>query len=415
MTTALQFTLNTGERIMPDSCNARRQRPQISNPQIDQLVQRFETWLEQQANQKIRLAYNIAGKVHQNDTRIDPPGTPYIAHPTSVALWIIEKARIESPELIISALLHDCLEDHPEAFSLQNVRKTFGHKVANTIQALTNPTKLKTITDPDIKRTTYIQHVTDAIKDDDVLVVKLADFFKNARKVKYLKDSHPKKAVSMAQKYQALVPHFAAQIPNSRYSRNLSWSLNELTKLTQELTDLAIELSGTSEASYQNGANGIIKTMGIDGINPTESTTGNSAKDRKAPSAQVPVNEVGSTQGYNDLMAIDQEKLTLAIRNAFAIAITKKQETMTQDSVIVNVPVANIPEEITIELKKSLDGSEILVDAVIYSKSKQSNSSLLLAMAHPQEIDSILQNDNTVSKFKDFIFSAITKLRQNFK
>ncbi len=140
----------------------------------------------------------------EQEDRID--GNPFIIHPLEVASDLVNKYEITEVDLIIGALLHDSVEDQ----SLKIVEKTsnaemmklsgeelqnsaldviankYGKRVKELIKGLTNPNFNKIIEELEIrgikkeKRDLYKAHVKEAIKSQDVFVVKLSDFLRNA-------------------------------------------------------------------------------------------------------------------------------------------------------------------------------------------------------------------------------------------
>ena len=231
---SLGFTLNNGEKVSPSTVNPTKP----IDSQLQPLMTRFSKWLNQQKDPQLRLAFNIANRVHQDDERLSPKNTPYIVHPVGVALWIIEKTNIEDPRIIITALLHDCYEDHPELFDLKEAEKVFGADVAKNLLKLTNPEN-DSANDEESKNTIYQDHVAESIKDSPVLVVKLADFFKNAGKLNYLLNENPEKAKKSSRKYHGLIPVFQKQIPESMYSRQLNWAIYALEDIKKELLEIS--------------------------------------------------------------------------------------------------------------------------------------------------------------------------------
>lgn len=81
---------------------------------------------------EIWQAYVLAKKQHQY--QLCYPAFPYIIHPVGVANWLIHFGYYDY-ELIISALLHDIIEDTPT--TLVQVRKKFGGRVAGLVKGLT--------------------------------------------------------------------------------------------------------------------------------------------------------------------------------------------------------------------------------------------------------------------------------------
>ncbi len=228
------ITLGLGPQITPSK---RPQIPTLGVPaEFTQLMGRFQTWLDRQSDERLRLAFNTAIEVHKGQTRMSPEGLPYIYHPVGVALWIIGKG-IEDPEIICAALLHDTHEDRPKLISLDDIEKAFGKRVRNIVESLTNPEWPPM--DQASWNKAYADHVTDAIKDDDILLVKLADFFKNAAKLKYTaREGKSGRSAKSAVKYLPLIPVFQARIPESKYRWKLSLSVARLGEIKAELEQI---------------------------------------------------------------------------------------------------------------------------------------------------------------------------------
>jgi|GEM_PF-2104592 len=244
MITAITFNLLSGRGIR--SLDRPKVRTEGFEPKLVELIRRFESYLDSLNNDKLRLAYNTAISIHEKDTRVSPKGLPYIYHPVEVALWIKEVARIEEPDLIIAALLHDTYEDHPELINLDIIEKNFGVRVKNIIENLTNPDIPRTFNDTE-RNKAYADHVIEAIKDDDVLVVKLADYFQNAAKLGQLtNDGKTKRAARSAAKYLPLIPEFQARIPQSKYGRNLNHVIAKLDDVKTLLEGLIAADKGAS-------------------------------------------------------------------------------------------------------------------------------------------------------------------------
>jgi (p)ppGpp synthase/HD superfamily hydrolase len=107
--------------------------------------------------------------------------------------------------------------------------------VRKIVEKLTNPDIPRMDSDDEWNRA-YAHHVADAIKDDDALAVKLADYFKNAPKLEYTaKEGKVASSARSAAKYLLLIPEFQARIPESKYSRNLGWAVTELDKVKLRL------------------------------------------------------------------------------------------------------------------------------------------------------------------------------------
>lgn len=82
---------------------------------------------------RIRSALEFAEKVHNEQLR--ETGEPYMAHPLAVAKHIMELGF--NPDTIITALLHDVIEDGEITY--EKLKKTFGKNVAKNVVILTKP------------------------------------------------------------------------------------------------------------------------------------------------------------------------------------------------------------------------------------------------------------------------------------
>ena len=82
------------------------------------------------------LAIEFAARAHSGQFR---KGTdlPYLLHPLGVAKILIEAGADE--EIVVAGLLHDTTED--AGASLPEIRQTFGDRVADLVQAASEPDK----------------------------------------------------------------------------------------------------------------------------------------------------------------------------------------------------------------------------------------------------------------------------------
>lgn len=71
-------------------------------------------------------ATDFAAKAHRKQLRKDGE-TPYINHPIGVANILASVGKISDPNILISALLHDTVED--TAVTFDEIEKNFGSKV----------------------------------------------------------------------------------------------------------------------------------------------------------------------------------------------------------------------------------------------------------------------------------------------
>jgi guanosine-3',5'-bis(diphosphate) 3'-pyrophosphohydrolase len=83
-------------------------------------------------SQNIRKAYEMAVEAHSQQRR--KSGEPYILHPIEVARICAEEIGL-GPTAIISALLHDVVEDTD--ITLKEIHDIFGERIAKIVDGLT--------------------------------------------------------------------------------------------------------------------------------------------------------------------------------------------------------------------------------------------------------------------------------------
>ncbi len=186
-----------------------KERGQKNIERIDSEITEFKKAVknkfEKEDSKKIFNALDFMLELHcEQEDRID--GNPYIIHPLEVASDLVDKYEIIDADLIIGALLHDSVEDQSLKIAekildkdimelseeeLQNnaldvIANKYGNRIKEIIKGLTNPNFNKIIEELEKKgikkkeRDLYKTHIEEAIKSQDIFVVKLSDFIRNA-------------------------------------------------------------------------------------------------------------------------------------------------------------------------------------------------------------------------------------------
>jgi hypothetical protein len=118
-------------------------------------------------------ALGYAARVHRRQTRHD---RPYVAHLLRVAGLVLEDGGTEDEA--IGALLHDAAEDQGGYGRLRDIRRRYGHAVADIVDSCTDSYE-----DPKpswhLRKEQYIEHLPDA--PSSALRVSLADKVDNVR------------------------------------------------------------------------------------------------------------------------------------------------------------------------------------------------------------------------------------------
>lgn len=179
------------------------------------LRQRFQLELEsfpEPERERLTEALVLAAALHAEDRRVREP---YLNHLLRVAIRIIRYYQVRDVDVLVAALLHDAVEDHPAELAgiapdtsyekateaaLAVLAQRFNPRVAALVRSVTNPAY-----DPDRDRhEQYREHVADSLdRDPWARVIKISDFTDNGVGVIH---TTLDKAHRSATKYRPLVP-----------------------------------------------------------------------------------------------------------------------------------------------------------------------------------------------------------------
>lgn len=132
-------------------------------------------YLEPNQQNLIKKAFLYAKDLHQGQFRSS--GEPYITHPVAVAC-IIAKMKLDH-KAIISALLHDVIEDTP--CTIDCIIEQFGNSVAEIVEGVSKLDKLKFRTRAEAQAENFRKMILAMTKDVRVVLIKLADRTHNMR------------------------------------------------------------------------------------------------------------------------------------------------------------------------------------------------------------------------------------------
>lgn len=118
-------------------------------------------------------AFDFAAIKHKDQRRKDPCETPYINHPIGVANIISKEAGITDVDILISAVLHDTVEDTDTSF--EEIEENFGKKIREIVEECSDDKGL-----PSYER--KLKQIEKApFSSYDAKIVKLADKLYNLR------------------------------------------------------------------------------------------------------------------------------------------------------------------------------------------------------------------------------------------
>lgn len=188
--------------------------------------------------QRLENAIQVASYLHRYDvrrgTRGKLPNPPYIEHPLRVALRLV-RFGIKNPDLIIAAILHDTVEDHPfefadfegvmtvsegeeEAARRQAhgfVSNHFGFFAARIVAEVSNPILPADISKQE-KINKYQAHVKAVLSYSyEALLLKVSDFIDNAGSLHHHYEYNDKSAQYFIDRYSPLLPIYMEAVTNS--------------------------------------------------------------------------------------------------------------------------------------------------------------------------------------------------------
>ncbi len=135
---------------------------------------------------RILDAAEVSCRLHEGQVR--ESGDPYFVHPLQVAEILIE-IRMD-PATVISALLHDVLED--TTMTREELRSRFGHEVEQLVNGVTKIATVKAKNKNTQEAETIRKMLFAMVKDARVILIKLADKLHNMRTLEYKRDERRK-------------------------------------------------------------------------------------------------------------------------------------------------------------------------------------------------------------------------------
>ena len=147
---------------------------------LEKLVELTESYNPRSDEELIRRAFNYAKQMHEGQSRRS--GEPYFMHPFAVAMQLAEQHMDDAT--IITALLHDTIEDTKSTFS--DIREQFNEEIAELVDGVTKLTNLELGSVESAQAENFRKLLLAMSKDLRVLLVKLADRLHNMRTIKHM-------------------------------------------------------------------------------------------------------------------------------------------------------------------------------------------------------------------------------------
>lgn len=170
--------------------------------QSEQFFARLSGRISEPDLDEVRTAYLFAKYGHRNQKR--DGGERYFNHPRAVACIIFDELRIYDAKIIVTALLHDILEDS-YLLSERTLRVNFGNQVSWWIRVLTKQDGVP-----------YLERIREQAIWQAVLV-KLADRLHNVRSLKTCKPEKIRKQVEETKSFYLPLADFLQEIIPASY------------------------------------------------------------------------------------------------------------------------------------------------------------------------------------------------------
>lgn len=142
---------------------------------LDGLLAKSKAYLSDELVQQIVAAFEFGALAHEGQTR--KAGGAYIWHPVAVA-EILAEIQLDH-ESLISAILHDVIEDTP--YTKQDIIDRFGESVAEIIDGVTKLGKIASNTPQEAQAESFRKMMLAMSRDIRVILIKLADRLHNMR------------------------------------------------------------------------------------------------------------------------------------------------------------------------------------------------------------------------------------------
>ena len=166
--------------------------------------------------ERLRSAFQFANSHH--GTQLRKSGEPYITHPIAVA-FIIAELELDM-DSVISALLHDCIEDTNTTY--EEVAKLFGTTVADLVDGVTKLTRMQYTSKEEEQMENLRKMFMAMAKDVRVIVIKLCDRLHNMRTLEYQSERKQKEKSLETMEIYAPIAHRLGM-------QRLKWELEDLS------------------------------------------------------------------------------------------------------------------------------------------------------------------------------------------
>ena len=217
---------------------------------IEDLIKIIEKYMTEEEVAFVMKAYEYAKLMHKDQKR--KSGEPYIIHPVNVAIILADLDM--DVETIVSALLHDVVEDTPATYD--DIKEMFSEDVAKIVDGVTKLNKLNYKSSEAFQAENLRKMILAMNNDIRVIIVKLADRLHNLRTLEYMNEEKRK------QKAQETIEIYAPLAGRLGIFK-IKWELEDLSLryLDQEGYYDLVEKINKKRSEREKEINEIIKKI----------------------------------------------------------------------------------------------------------------------------------------------------------
>lgn len=211
------------------------QRRQITREKFEQLL-----FLKMRPEdvKRVMESYREAEDAHGRTNQLRDSGEVYFEHPKRVAMILMLEFEIYDPDMVISALLHDTVEDTPdfgnkdEAYEI--LQRKYNKRVANFVIALS-----KEPCSDSKKKDERDMRYFEAIKSEGpmTMVLKLADRPDNLRSLKQYTSERKRRYIVETRTYILPMAKFVIEQFSGKIRTNLRRAHREMVAICEEVEE----------------------------------------------------------------------------------------------------------------------------------------------------------------------------------
>ncbi|MFT6336727.1 MAG: guanosine-3',5'-bis(diphosphate) 3'-pyrophosphohydrolase [Saprospiraceae bacterium] len=166
---------------MAETLTITQQEQEVIHTEFEKLLLSMEISLVNDDKANLQKAFELANHAHRHQRR--KSGEPYILHPIEVARICYQEIGL-GPTAVISAILHDIVEDTP--VTQEEILKLFGSKISKIVDGLTKIDGLynkesSNIESPQAEN--FKKVLSTLVEDVRVVLIKMADRLHNLRTI----------------------------------------------------------------------------------------------------------------------------------------------------------------------------------------------------------------------------------------